>query len=384
MIQEQIPTNHIRVKMNNQETIIVGMSGGVDSSVSALLLKQQGYRVIGLFMKNWEETDENGVCTSAEDYDDVRRVCDKLDIPYYAVNFIEEYRQQVFDHFIKDFQRGLTPNPDILCNREIKFKAFLNKAKELGAAYLATGHYAQIKKIEGKSCLIKGKDASKDQTYFLYTLTHDILDSVLFPIGHLEKNEVRELARQHGLATSEKKDSTGICFIGERHFRTFLSQYIGIKPGTFETLDGRIVGKHNGAAYYTLGQRKGMGIGGPGEPWFVVAKDIERGIVYVEQGPNHPALFCDELAAIDLSWVTEPPKGLPFACESKVRYRQADHPCVIQSIENGRAVVTFPQPQRAVTPGQSIVFYDGPVCLGGGVISETGPSYYHQGKSIGI
>lgn len=355
---------------DKQMTIVVGMSGGVDSSVSALLLKQQGHQVIGLFMKNWEETDENGICTSAEDYNDARRVCEKLDIPCYTVNFVEEYRQQVFNLFIEDFKRGLTPNPDILCNREIKFKTFLNKAKELGADYLATGHYARIEHIDGRSCLFKGVDAQKDQSYFLHALTHDILDKVIYPIGHLEKSAVRKLAREHSLVNSEKKDSTGICFIGERHFRTFLSQYIGAQPGTFQTLDGRVVGQHMGVAYYTIGQRKGMGIGGPGEPWFVVEKDLERRIVFVEQGTNHPALYCNELIAIDLSWVTEAPSTLPFHCQSKVRYRQSDQPCIIHTIENGRARVTFPNPQRAVTPGQSIVFYDGQCCLGGGVILE--------------
>ncbi len=367
--------------MNNQTTIIVGMSGGVDSSVSALLLKQQGYRVIGLFMKNWEEEDENGQCTSVNDYNDVRKVCDQLDIPYYGVNFVEDYRRQVFELFIEDFKRGLTPNPDILCNKEIKFKTFLNKAKELGADYLATGHYAQIGQLNGQSCLLKGKDAGKDQSYFLYTLTHGILDKVKFPIGHLEKSEVRRLAREHGLATSEKKDSTGICFIGERHFRSFLSQYIGAQPGSFQTLDGKIVGKHMGAAYYTLGQRKGMGIGGPGDAWFVVGKDIDKGIVYVEQGANHPALYCDELIAKNLSWVNDAPK-FPLNYQSKVRYRQEDHPCTLNWIKEGRAHVTFPHPQRAVTPGQSVVFYDGEVCLGGGVISEVGPSYHQQGKQL--
>lgn len=367
--------------MNEQNTIVVGMSGGVDSSVSALLLKQQGYRVIGLFMKNWEEEDENGHCTSADDYQDVRKVCEKLDIPYYGINFVKEYRQQVFDLFIEDFKKGLTPNPDILCNREIKFKTFLNKAKELGGNYLATGHYAQIGSIDGQSCLMKGKDPQKDQSYFLYTLTSGILDRVKFPIGNFEKKEVRQLARQYGLATSEKKDSTGICFIGERDFRQFLSQYIGMQPGTFQTLNGKIVGKHAGAAFYTLGQRKGMGIGGPGEAWFVVGKDMQNGIVYVEQGANHPALFCDELIATDLSWVVKAP-NFPFSCQSKVRYRQVDHPCTLHGCENGRLKVTFPHPQRAVTPGQSIVLYDGEICLGGGIISEVGLSYYQQGKSL--
>ena len=368
--------------MVSQQTVVVGMSGGVDSSVTALLLKNQGYRVIGLFMKNWEEQDENGICCSAYDYDDVRLVCEQLAIPYYAVNFTEEYRKLVFSSFIEDFKKGLTPNPDILCNREIKFKVFMDKALELGADYLATGHYCQIQRMEDKHCLIKGSDSQKDQTYFLYTLDNAILQKVLFPIGHLEKEEVRKLARLHNLATSEKKDSTGICFIGERHFRTFLSQYIAIQPGNFETLQGKIVGKHQGAAYYTLGQRKGLGIGGPGEAWFVVGKEMERCVVFVEQGADHPALYCDELVASELTWIAGHSPILPFACHSRIRYRQADQSCVIQKIEEGRAWVTFSQPQRAVTPGQSVVFYDGMICLGGGIIQNAGPSYHTLGKSF--
>jgi tRNA-specific 2-thiouridylase len=366
--------------MYSQQTVVVGMSGGVDSSVSALLLKKQGYRVIGLFMKNWEEQDEKGICRSAYDYEDVRLVCEHLDIPYYAVNFVEEYRTQVFAQFIEDFKQGLTPNPDILCNKEIKFKVFLDKALELGADFLATGHYCQNLKIENEHCLIKGADPQKDQTYFLYTINRSILQKVLFPVGGLEKTEVRRLARFHQLATSDKKDSTGICFIGERHFRTFLSQYVAMQPGNFEDLEGKIVGKHQGAVYYTLGQRKGLGIGGAGEAWFVVGKDMSRGVVYVEQGADHPALYCDELIATQLSWVAEQPPTLPAACHAKVRYRQVDQPCVIQKIEDGKAWVIFPTPQRAVTPGQSVVFYDGVVCLGGGVIQHAGPSYYQMGK----
>ncbi len=368
--------------MATQQTVIVGMSGGVDSSVSALLLKQQGYRVIGLFMKNWEEVDDHGVCRSTHDYEDVRRVCNQLDIPYYTVNFVEEYRQQVFAQFIEDFKQGLTPNPDILCNREIKFKVFLDKALEMGADYLATGHYCQNLYVNQQPYLVKGKDTNKDQTYFLYTLKQSILEKVLFPVGGLEKSEVRALARQYGLATSEKKDSTGICFIGKRDFRPFLSQYIGAQPGPFQTLQGKVVGSHMGSAYYTLGQRKGMGIGGAGEAWFVVAKDRQQNIVFVEQGADHPALYCDELEAFQLSWLTDQAPVLPFTCHAKVRYRQVDQPCVIQHIDNGRAWVTFPQPQRAVTPGQSIVFYEGTTCLGGGVIAQAGPSYYALGKAL--
>lgn len=368
--------------MDNKQTVVIGMSGGVDSSVSALLLKQQGFRVIGLFMKNWEEKDDNGVCRSAYDYEDVRRVCEQIGIPYYAVNFVEEYRKQVFAQFLADFQRGWTPNPDVLCNREIKFKVFLDKAMELGADFLATGHYSQNIRQEGQPFLVKGQDANKDQTYFLYTLNRSILSRVLFPIGHLEKSEVRRLARHHQLATAEKKDSTGICFIGERDFRTFLSQYLAIQPGHFETLQGKVVGKHMGTAYYTLGQRKGLGIGGPGEAWFVVGKDIERGVVFVEQGADHPALYCDELMATDLSWVAGEAPPLPLTCQAKVRYRQADQTCTIHSIEKGQVQVSFAFPQRAVTPGQSIVFYQGPICLGGGVIQQPGPSYHHQKKPL--
>ncbi|MDP1880539.1 MAG: tRNA 2-thiouridine(34) synthase MnmA [Parachlamydiaceae bacterium] len=350
------------------KTVVVGMSGGVDSSVSAYLLKEQGYRVIGLFMKNWEEKDSSGQCLSAHDYDDVRKVCEVLDIPYYSVNFAEEYREQVFSHFISDLKKGLTPNPDILCNREIKFKVFLDKAIELGADFLATGHYCQNQLFDGRQCLIKGRDPNKDQSYFLYTIKHSILEKVIFPIGHLEKEEVRRVARTIGLATADKKDSTGICFIGNRDFRIFINQYIPYQPGNFETLSGKVVGVHQGTAFYTLGQRKGLGIGGPGEAWFVIGKDLERGVVYVEQGADHPALYCDELYAGELSWVNDPPSIFPFVCASKVRYRQKEQACVIQKIENGQAWVTFLKPERAVTPGQSIVFYDGEVCLGGGVI----------------
>jgi len=360
----------------NSKTVVVGLSGGVDSSVSALLLKQQGYRVIALFMKNWEEQNENGICSSALDAHDAKRVCEQLDIPYYAINFVEEYRNEVFSQFIEDFKRGLTPNPDILCNREIKFKHFFNKAMELGADYLATGHYCQIQNNHGEHCLVKGVDPQKDQTYFLYTLHSSLLQNILFPVGGLEKSDVRRLARLYHLVTSEKKDSTGICFIGERHFRTFLSQYLPLQEGTFETLEGKVVGKHQGAAYYTLGQRKGLGIGGAGEAWFVVGKEMKRGVVFVAQGADHPALYSNELVAEQLSWVAGKAPPLPYSCFSKVRYRQMDQPCIIQHIEEGKAEVTFPQPQRAVTPGQSIVFYDGIICLGGGVIQEAG--HFHN------
>lgn len=354
--------------MNKQTTVVVGMSGGVDSSVTALLLKQQGYRVIGMFMKNWEEKDENGVCQSSYDYDDVRKVCDQIDIPYYSINFVKDYWNQVFEQFVADFKRGLTPNPDILCNKEIKFKVFLEKALEFGADFLATGHYCQNIMHNESYQMLKGIDDNKDQTYFLYTINQKILQKVLFPIGNIVKSDVRKIAQEHRLATSEKKDSTGICFIGERDFRSFLSQYIPSQPGNFETMQGKKIGRHFGAAFYTLGQRKGLGIGGPGDAWFVIGKDIERNVVIVEQGADHPALFSNELEAIDITWISGTPPSIPFTCNSKVRYRQADQPCIIQSIDEGKAHVTFPTPQRAVTPGQSIVFYDGNICLGGGII----------------
>jgi tRNA-specific 2-thiouridylase len=361
------------------KTVVVGMSGGVDSSVSALLLKQQGYRVIGLFMKNWEEKDENGVCQSSKEYEDVVRVCEQIDIPYYSVNFVEEYNERVFADFLKQFEAGFTPNPDILCNREIKFNVLLEKARMLGGEFLATGHYCQIIHAHGFSHLAKGKDPGKDQSYFLHAVKSEALSHVLFPIGHLLKSEVRAIAHAHGLATSEKKDSTGICFIGERPFREFLSQYIPKKKGNFETLEGKVVGTHEGAVFYTIGQRKGMGIGGAGEAWFVAGKDITRNVVYVVQGTRHPALFCDELTAAELTWVVEPPTHFPFKCTSKVRYRQPDQPCTIHSVEDGRAFVTFDVPQRAVTPGQSVVFYKDDLCLGGGIIQAAGPSYHARG-----
>lgn len=362
----------------SSQTVVIGMSGGVDSSVSALLLKKMGYKVIGLFMKNWEEKDENGVCRSAKEYEDVVSVCEHLAIPCYAVNFVKEYQENVFSHFLEEFKKGHTPNPDILCNREIKFKVLFEKALELGADYLATGHYCQN---IGNS-LVKGADPGKDQSYFLYTIKAEILSKVLFPIGHLQKQEVRQIARENGLSVAEKKDSTGICFIGKRNFKDFLSQYLAITPGNFETLGGKVVGRHDGVAYYTIGQRKGMGIGGEGDAWFVVGKDIERNVVFVEQGTQHPALFCDELTAVELSWVSGISPTLPLQCKAKVRYRQADQECTIVEVKEGIAYVKFPQPQRAVTPRQSVVFYLGNQCLGGGIIQEAGLSYHAKGLAV--
>lgn len=369
--------------VNRMKTVVIGMSGGVDSSVAAMLLKQQGYRVIGMFMKNWEEKDADGVCRSASDYEDVVRVCEQLDIPYYSVNFVKEYWDNVFTHFLEEFKLGHTPNPDILCNREIKFKVLLEKALEIGGDYLATGHYCQNVHANGLHQLHKGSDPGKDQSYFLYTMGQKVLSKVLFPVGSMLKPDLRQLAHTSQLATSAKKDSTGICFIGKRDFKEFLGKYLAYTPGEFQTLSGKVVGQHEGMAYYTIGQRKGMGIGGPGEPWFVVGKDPERNIVYLEQGADHPALFCDELTAVEPSWVAgEAPKTLPYSCKAKVRYRQHDQECTIVKDENGTLHVRFAVPQRAVTARQSIVFYDDNNCLGGAMIAKAGLSYYHQGRSL--
>jgi tRNA-specific 2-thiouridylase len=339
------------------------MSGGVDSSVSALLLKEQGYDVIGLFMKNWEEKDESGVCTSAKEYDDVVRVCDTLKIPHYTVNFTQEYWDLVFTQFLQELKMGFTPNPDILCNREIKFNLFFKKALELGADALAMGHYAQT----CDNLLLRSHDTEKDQTYFLYTLKSEILKKTLFPIGHLTKTDVRKLAKDHNLATAEKKDSTGICFIGERNFAKFISTYIPYQEGPFQKLSGQVVGKHLGVAYYTIGQRKGLSLGGPGEPWFVVGKDVKNNIVFVEQGDDHPALYSLSLTASDATWIDSTPT-FPLHCTAKIRYRQPDQPCIVE--QRGQELsVQFLTPQRAITPSQSVVFYQGALCLGGATIN---------------
>lgn len=370
-------------KSKSETLVIVGMSGGVDSSVCAALLKEEGYKVVGLYMKNWEEQDENGVCQSSKEFADVIKVCEKLDIPYYSVDFIKEYREQVFSQFIEEYKLGFTPNPDVLCNREIKFKVFFEKARELGADFLATGHYCQKEFKEGESRLLKGADPLKDQSYFLYTIKSEILDHVLFPIGHLPKTEVRRIAAKYDLATKDKKDSTGICFIGERNFKKFLSNYVTFTDGNFETLEGEIVGRHTGATYYTIGQRKGLGLGGQGEAWFVVAKDIVRNVVIVERGENHPALYADTLTATDFSFTDDRlPPNLPFRCTAKIRYRQKDQDCTITAISEGKMVVEFDCPQRAITPRQSIVFYDKERCLGGAMILKPGPSYFEMNKSL--
>lgn len=377
LLQEYgISLTHEEFLKNAEKTVVVGMSGGVDSSVTALIVKLQGYRVLGLFMKNWDETNPDGSCPADDDYQDVIKVCEKIDIPYYSVNFVKEYWDGVFTEFLEDYKNGFTPNPDILCNREIKFKVFYQRAKLLGADYLATGHYCQLE--NGK--LKKAIDQNKDQTYFLYAVQKEVFKDVLFPIGHLPKPKVRELAVKFDLATSRKKDSTGICFIGERNFKNFLSQYIKSNRGNFVDINGKVLGSHDGTCFYTLGQRKGMGIGGPGEAWFVVAKNFEKNEVILAQGQDHPALYADGLTAVELNWLQDMKDGT-YNCKAKVRYRQPEEPCTL-IIENGKARVHFARPQRAMTPRQSVVFYDGEFCLGGGIIDEVAPNYYVLGKGL--
>lgn len=350
--------------------VVIGMSGGVDSSVAALVLKEAGYDVIGIFMKNWDDRDETGACTADADYDDVRRVCDQIDIPYYTVNFEREYWDRVFVYFLEEYKKGRTPNPDVMCNKEIKFKAFLDKALQLEADYLATGHYAQIGEEAGLFTLLRGEDQGKDQSYFLYTLGQRELAKTLFPIGHLTKKEVREKAIVADLATARKKDSTGICFIGEKDFKAFLSQYLPAQPGEMRTLGGELKGHHDGLMYHTLGQRKGLGIGGAGEPWFVVGKDLKTNTLLVAQGSDHPALYTNGLKATDLSWVAGKEPSASFTCTAKFRYRQPDQGVTVH-LSGDEAKVEFHTKQRAITPGQAVVFYDGEICLGGGTIEET-------------
>lgn len=358
---------------NSQKKVIVGMSGGVDSSVSAYLLQQQGYQVTGLFMKNWEEDDDTEYCSAAADLADAQAVCDKLGIELLTINFAAEYWDNVFEHFLEEYKAGRTPNPDILCNKEIKFKAFLEYAAEdLGADYIATGHYVRRRDINGTTQLLRGLDSNKDQSYFLYTLSHDQVAQSLFPVGELEKPEVRRIAEQLGFITAKKKDSTGICFIGERKFRDFLARYLPAKPGPIMTVDGQEIGQHDGLMYHTLGQRKGLKIGGTregsDEPWYVVDKDVENNILIVAQGHEHPRLMSAGLIAQQLDWVSREPLTQPMRCVVKTRYRQEDIPCTVTPLGDDKISVRFDNPVAAVTPGQSAVFYQDEVCLGGGVI----------------
>lgn len=358
--------------------VVVGMSGGVDSSVAALLLKRQGYDVIGIFMKNWDDTDEFGVCTATEDYDDVIRVCNQIGIPYYAVNFEKQYWDKVFTYFLDEYKAGRTPNPDVMCNKEIKFKAFLDHAMKLGADYLATGHYAQVEYRDGEYKMLRGHDENKDQTYFLNQLTQDVLEKVMFPIGHLEKAKVRELAMEADLATAAKKDSTGICFIGERNFKEFLGNYLPAQPGNMETFDGEVKGRHDGLMYYTIGQRHGLGIGGSGDPWFVIGKDLERNVLLVGQGFDNEMLYSDSITATNISWTSQSPQPQEFACTAKFRYRQPDNKVTVKILDDQKVKIIFDQPIRAVTPGQAVVFYHGDECLGGGTIDEV----YKNGERL--
>ena len=361
--------------MNSKIRVIVGMSGGVDSSVSAYLLQQQGYDVVGLFMKNWEEDDNEEYCSAASDLADAQAVCDKLGIKLLTINFAAEYWDNVFEHFLAEYRAGRTPNPDILCNKEIKFKAFLDYAAEdLGADYIATGHYVRKREQNGKVELLRGLDKNKDQSYFLYTLSEAQISKSLFPVGELEKPQVRKIAEQLDLVTATKKDSTGICFIGERKFRDFLARYLPAQSGLIRTVDGEVIGEHQGLMYHTLGQRKGLGIGGlknaDETPWYVVDKDIAHNELIVAQGHDHPALFSGGLIAGQLHWVDRQPLTTSLRCTVKTRYRQQDIPCQINPINEQQIEVIFDEPVAAVTPGQSAVFYLNEVCLGGGIIEE--------------
>ncbi|MBL8496394.1 tRNA 2-thiouridine(34) synthase MnmA [Nitrosomonas sp. JL21] len=354
--------------------VVVGMSGGVDSSVAAYLLKQQGYDVVGLFMKNWEDDDTDEYCSSRQDFLDAVSVADVIDIPIEVVNFSTEYKDRVFSHFLAEYQAGRTPNPDVLCNAEIKFKAFLEHAHTLGADHIATGHYAQVRKVGDTFQLLKGEDGNKDQSYFLYRLNQAQLATTLFPVGHLYKRDVRRIAEELKLPNFSKKDSTGICFIGERPFREFLNRYLPHQPGEIQTPDGKVVGKHLGLMYYTIGQRQGLGIGGTregsDEPWFVFGKDMARNVLIVVQGHDHPSLFQPALKAADLTWISGKQPHCNWVYAAKTRYRQVDAPCAIARFTEDYCEVDFAQDQWAVTPGQSVVIYESKVCLGGGVIVE--------------
>ncbi|MDR2001279.1 MAG: tRNA 2-thiouridine(34) synthase MnmA [Zoogloeaceae bacterium] len=363
--------------MNGTEHVIVGMSGGVDSAVAALLLKRAGYRVTGLFMKNWEDDDDDEYCSSRQDLIDAASAADVIGIDLEAVNFSAEYKERVFAEFLREYQAGRTPNPDVLCNSEIKFKAFLDHALRMGADKIATGHYAQVRQFLGDWQLLKAEDGNKDQSYFLYRLNQAQLSKTLFPVGHLYKREVRQLAAEAGLPNHGKKDSTGICFIGERPFREFLSRYLPRQRGEIRRLDDdRLVGQHEGLMYYTLGQREGLGIGGvkgaPEIPWFAAAKDMAKNILYVVQGHEHPALLRDRLTASQLSWISGRQPHPHWVYAAKTRYRQPDAVCEIESVDATRCEIAFAAPQWAITPGQSAVVYESRVCLGGGIIQDSG------------
>jgi tRNA-specific 2-thiouridylase len=370
--QQLFPMPETNLPANSGKRVIVGMSGGVDSSVSALLLKQQGYQVEGLFMKNWDEDDGTEYCTAKADLADAERVCERIGIKLHTANFAAEYWDNVFEHFLEEYKAGRTPNPDILCNREIKFKVFMEYARMLGGELIATGHYVRRADIDGRAHLLKGLDPNKDQSYFLHAVGEAEFAKSLFPVGELEKPEVRRIAEEHGLVTHNKKDSTGICFIGERRFKDFLQQYLPAQPGEIRTPDGRVLGEHLGLMYHTIGQRQGLGIGGVKganeEPWFVAQKDLEHNVLLVVQGTDHPLLYTNHLLAQQAHWINGHPPSSSFRCMAKTRYRQPDQPCLVSVLDDGTLEVRFDDPQRAVTPGQSVVFYQGDICLGGAVI----------------
>lgn len=353
--------------------IVVGMSGGVDSSLAAALLHEQGHEVIGLFMRNWREKDENGCCTADDDYQDVKDVCNKIGIPYYSVDFSEQYYERVFQHFLDEYSHGRTPNPDVLCNKEIKFDAFLNYAITVGADYVATGHYCNVRHDNGVSYLVRAVDDNKDQTYFLNQLSSAQLDKVIFPLGDIDKSHVRELAKKYGLSTADKKDSTGICFIGERNFRQFLSQYIPMRPGNMLDTEGNIVGTHQGVFYYTIGQRRGLGIGGKvdgsGDRWFVLDKDIANNILVVSQGETD-ILFKSTLETDSFNFIPAPPIASSFRCMARIRHRQALQSATAEILPSGGVKVAFDTPQRAICAGQYVVLYMNDLCVGGGVIER--------------
>lgn len=356
--------------MNQNQHVVVGLSGGVDSAVAAMLLKQRGYRVTALFMKNWEEDDDEEYCSAAEDLRDCQAVCNTLDIPLHTVNFASEYWDRVFAHFLSEYKAGRTPNPDVLCNKEIKFKAFLEHALDLGADGIATGHYARINYQNRQYHLLRGKDPDKDQSYFLYLLGQHELSKTIFPIGYLQKSKVREMAKEAGLSNHDRKDSTGICFIGERRFKDFLSQYLPAQPGPIRDIDGSELGQHDGLMYHTIGQRQGLGIGGAGAAWYVCRKDMSSNTLYVVQGEEHESLFATSLEANAQHWISGNAPALPLACQARIRYRQHDQACTIHIKDKDQLGVTFDSPQRAIAPGQSIVFYQGEECLGGATINQ--------------
>lgn len=362
--------------MGKKQHIVVGLSGGVDSSVSAYLLKNAGHQVTAVFMQNWEDDQDDPHCSASQDLSDARSVCDLLGIPLKTVNFAKRYWDFVFQHFLDEYAAGRTPNPDILCNKEIKFKAFLNYALELGADKIATGHYARIGQHNGDYQLLRGLDQNKDQSYFLYTLGQAQLAKALFPIGELEKSEVRDIAEKIGLVTHNKKDSTGICFIGEKKFRRFLNEYLLARPGKIETDQGIEIGEHQGLMFYTMGQRQGLGIGGlkdfSEEPWYVLDKDIERNVLVVGQNNQHPLLFADRLTCNKCDWSDGTGPTSPINCTAKIRYRQQDQACELTPVGDGSYYVVFDEPQRAITPGQSVVFYQDDACIGGGIITARG------------